>query len=151
MGGTGAGLHLAPSSGHLSPPLLDGVRGRGVPRHVLVVGLLGDVAQTKWWGRVVLPVLHGFRREEGGVVDPRVEGGIDGELPLQLAVLRGRGLLELTPGPGSWRLKSVAGETAHLQTWVRSPAGLLWVQDGAGAGHARHPQLSLLQPGRVLH
>ncbi len=100
---------------------------------------------------MVLPVLHGFGREEGRVVNPRVEGGIDGELPLQLAMLRGRRLLELTPGPGSWRLKSVARETAHLQAWVGPPAPLLLVQDGAGAGHARHPQLSLLQPAGVLH
>ena len=102
-------------------------------------GLLGDVAQTKRWRRVVLPhVLHCFRGQQWGIVNPGVEGRIDGELPLQFAVLRGWRLLELTPGTGSWRLQSVARETSHLQT-------------RAGAGHARHPQVSLLQPARVLY
>ena len=83
-----AGLPLTGlASSHLSPPLLDGVGRRGVPRDVLVVsraaGLLGNVSQTKWWWRVVLPhVLHGFRGQPGRIVNPGVEGRIDGELPL---------------------------------------------------------------------
>ena len=139
-----AGLHLAGlASSHLSPPLLDGVWRRGVPSDILVVsraaGLLGDVAQTEWWGRVVLPhVLHGFRGQTEGIVNPGVEGRIDGELPLQFAVLRRRRLLELTPGTTSWRLQTVIRETSHLQ-------------GRDGAGHAGHPQVSLLQPPRILY
>ena len=102
-------------------------------------GLLGNVAQTKGWRRVGLPhVLQCFRGQQWGIINPGVEGGIDGELPLQFAVLRGRRLLELTPGTGSWRLQSVARETSHLQT-------------GGRAGDARHPQLSLLQAARILY
>ena len=53
-------------------------------------------------------------------------------------MLRGRRLLELTPGTGSRGLQAVTRETSHLQ-------------GRDGAGHAGHPQLSLLQPAGVLY
>ena len=85
---------------------------------------------------MVLPhVLHRLGGQDGrGVVrlvDPGVVGGVDGELPLQLAVLGWRRLVELSPGPGWW-LDPVTGETTHLQT---GPASLLRVY-----GHTGQPQ-----------
>ena len=83
------------------------------------------------------------------LVDPRVKGRVDGQLPLQLPVL-GRGrlmeqrpkLLRGCPGRGGRRL-AIVGEAAHLEA---GPASGLLRADG----HARHPEVAM-ESARVVH